>query len=129
MKLTVNNFEEKEAKRSYEEPFFRAVISIKDDGTSGPREFIRALLYSSAIESPDIEKVLDVQKYAEYTEYMDDERKDPKGILGFNITDKKLKLIDGKLGDIAPSILWIMGLDIPSEMTGNILIKNRKKVK
>ena len=87
MKLTVNNFEEKEAKRSYEEPFFRAVISIKDDGTSGPREFIRALLYSSAIESPDIEKVLDVQKYAEYTEYMDDERKDPKGILGFNITD------------------------------------------
>lgn len=45
----------------------------------------------------------------------------------FIITDKKLKLIDGKLGDIAPSILWIMGLDIPSEMTGNILIKNRKK--
>lgn len=45
----------------------------------------------------------------------------------FIITDKKLKLINGKLGDIAPSILWIMGLDIPSEMTGNILIKNRKK--
>ena len=45
------------------------------------------------------------------------------------VTDKKVKLSDGKLGDIAPSILFLMGLDIPKEMTGNILIKNRKKVK
>jgi 2,3-bisphosphoglycerate-independent phosphoglycerate mutase len=29
---------------------------------------------------------------------------------------------DGKLGDIAPTILTIMGLGIPGEMTGNILI-------
>jgi 2,3-bisphosphoglycerate-independent phosphoglycerate mutase len=28
----------------------------------------------------------------------------------------------GKLGDIAPSILAVMGLPIPKEMTGNILI-------
>ena len=28
----------------------------------------------------------------------------------------------GKLGDIAPTILHVMGLDIPSKMTGNILI-------
>ena len=37
------------------------------------------------------------------------------------------KLIDGKLGDIAPTILTLMGLEVPSEMTGNILIKSRKK--
>ena len=30
---------------------------------------------------------------------------------------------NGKLGDIAPTILKIMGVDIPEEMTGNILIK------
>lgn len=45
------------------------------------------------------------------------------------ITDKKLKLKDGCLSDIAPTILYIMGLDIPKEMTGNILIKNRKVIK
>jgi 2,3-bisphosphoglycerate-independent phosphoglycerate mutase len=30
----------------------------------------------------------------------------------------------GKLGDIAPSILTVMGLPIPKEMTGSILVKN-----
>ena len=30
---------------------------------------------------------------------------------------------NGKLGDIAPTILKIMGVDIPQEMTGNILLK------
>ncbi len=29
---------------------------------------------------------------------------------------------DGKLGDLAPTILTLMGVDIPEEMTGNILI-------
>lgn len=29
---------------------------------------------------------------------------------------------NGKLGDVAPTILKMMGLDIPSEMTGNILV-------
>ena len=38
---------------------------------------------------------------------------------------KNIKLNDGSLCDIAPTILFLMGLDIPSEMTGNILIKNR----
>ena len=42
------------------------------------------------------------------------------------VTDKKVKLSDGKLGDIAPSILYLMGIDIPKEMTGNILIKNKR---
>lgn len=32
------------------------------------------------------------------------------------------KVISGKLGDIAPSILQMMGLNIPPEMTGNILL-------
>ena len=47
----------------------------------------------------------------------------------FIITDKRLKLKDGKLSDIAPTILYLMGLDIPKEMNGEILIKNRKVVK
>lgn len=45
------------------------------------------------------------------------------------ITDKKLKLQDGSLADIAPTILYLMGLEIPKEMTGNILVKNKKGVK
>lgn len=36
--------------------------------------------------------------------------------------DTKLHLKDGKLGDIAPTILDIMGLSIPEEMTGKTLI-------
>ena len=40
------------------------------------------------------------------------------------IIDKewKGKVANGKLGDIAPTVLKIMGLPIPKEMTGNILI-------
>ena len=33
------------------------------------------------------------------------------------------KIENGKLGDIAPTILQIMGVDIPTEMTGVVLIK------
>ena len=41
----------------------------------------------------------------------------------FIITDKNIKNIkSGKLGDIAPTILDYMGIDIPREMTGNKLI-------
>ena len=41
----------------------------------------------------------------------------------FIITDNNIKNIKrGKLGDIAPTILEYMGLDIPTEMTGNKLI-------
>lgn len=35
----------------------------------------------------------------------------------------KLEVNDGKLGDLAPTILKLMNLEIPSEMTGNILLK------
>ena len=41
----------------------------------------------------------------------------------FIITDKSIKLEDGKLADIAPTMLHLLGLDIPKEMTGNVLIK------
>lgn len=34
---------------------------------------------------------------------------------------KKIK--DGKLGDVAPTILTLMGLDIPEKMTGNVLVE------
>lgn len=41
----------------------------------------------------------------------------------FIITDSNVeKISSGKLGDIAPTILDYMGLDIPKEMTGNRLI-------
>ena len=44
-------------------------------------------------------------------------------LVPFIVTDKKYKIKDGKLGDIAPTILNIMNLDIPSEMTGDVLTK------
>lgn len=34
----------------------------------------------------------------------------------------KRQISPGKLGDIAPSILYMMGLEVPPEMTGNLLI-------
>lgn len=44
-------------------------------------------------------------------------------LVPFIILDKKLHVKNGKLGDIAPTILDIMGVDIPKEMTGNSLIE------
>ncbi len=41
----------------------------------------------------------------------------------FIITDKSLSLVPGKLGDIAPTILELMNLPKPIEMTGISLIK------
>ncbi|WP_343522415.1 2,3-bisphosphoglycerate-independent phosphoglycerate mutase [Pedobacter sp.] len=39
------------------------------------------------------------------------------------LIDKDYKTIaDGKLGDIAPTILKILGVNIPAEMTGNVLV-------
>jgi 2,3-bisphosphoglycerate-independent phosphoglycerate mutase len=37
--------------------------------------------------------------------------------------DYKGKIKDGKLGDIAPTILTLIGLPIPQEMTGQVLIE------
>ena len=44
-------------------------------------------------------------------------------LVPFIITDKSLKLNDGKLADIAPTILDMMGIEKPVEMTGVSLIK------
>lgn len=35
----------------------------------------------------------------------------------------RLEVKDGKLGDLAPTILKMMGIDIPEEMTGEVLLK------
>jgi 2,3-bisphosphoglycerate-independent phosphoglycerate mutase len=37
--------------------------------------------------------------------------------------DYKGKLKDGKLGDLAPTILTLMGVAIPAQMTGNVLLE------
>ena len=44
-------------------------------------------------------------------------------LVPFIITDKNIKLKDGKLADIAPTILDLMDITIPSEMNGESLIK------
>ena len=49
-----------------------------------------------------------------------------KSLVPFIITDNSYELKDGKLGDIAPTILSIMELSIPSEMTGEVLASVRK---
>ena len=41
----------------------------------------------------------------------------------FIVCNNNYEVFDGKLGDIAPSILSIKGLNIPEEMTGDIIIK------
>ena len=46
-------------------------------------------------------------------------------LVPFILTDKKYHLKDGKLADIAPTILTVMNLDIPKEMTGDIIIKEK----
>ena len=40
------------------------------------------------------------------------------------ITNKNISLVSGKLADIAPTILELMNIEKPIEMTGNSLIKN-----
>jgi len=47
----------------------------------------------------------------------------------FIITDSKYTLKDGKLADIAPTMLSILGLKIPTEMDGNVLVEFKKKNK
>ncbi len=44
----------------------------------------------------------------------------------FIVTDDRVILKPGKLGDIAPTILSYMDYPIPEEMTGNILIEKKK---
>ena len=44
-------------------------------------------------------------------------------LVPFIVTDNKYKLKNGKLADIAPTILDIIGIEKPKEMTGDSLIK------
>ena len=44
-------------------------------------------------------------------------------LVPFIVGRKDISLSDGKLGDIAPTILSLLGLEIPNEMTGKDLIK------
>lgn len=48
-----------------------------------------------------------------------------KNKVRFIITDKSYLLKDGKLGDVAPTILTLLNLEIPKEMTGNVLINKQ----
>lgn len=41
----------------------------------------------------------------------------------FLITTTEYNLKNGKLADIAPTLLTLLGLDVPSEMTGEVLLK------
>ena len=47
-------------------------------------------------------------------------------LVPFIILDKNIKLKDkiGSLSDIAPTILKIMNIDIPKEMSGDVLIND-----
>lgn len=45
------------------------------------------------------------------------------------VCDKKYKVTNGQLQDIAPSILNILKIEIPQEMTGSIIIKENKQQK
>jgi 2,3-bisphosphoglycerate-independent phosphoglycerate mutase len=40
----------------------------------------------------------------------------------FIVCNKNITLKDGKLGDIAPTMLNLMGQEVPSEMTGTSLV-------
>ena len=43
-------------------------------------------------------------------------------LVPFIVTKEGIKVENGKLGDIAPTILNLLGLEIPKEMTGNVLV-------
>jgi len=40
--------------------------------------------------------------------------------------DDRIEIEDGKLGDLAPTILTLLGVDIPLEMSGNVLLQTIK---
>jgi 2,3-bisphosphoglycerate-independent phosphoglycerate mutase len=46
----------------------------------------------------------------------------PVRFIMHNGKDRSFKTLEGKLADIAPTVLDIMGIEIPSEMTGDVLV-------
>lgn len=94
-----------------------------------------------AVETVDacVQKVVEVALKQDYTilltadhgnaDFMINEDGSPNTQHSLNLVplflisnDYKGNLKPGKLGDIAPTVLKIMGLDIPKEMTGDVLI-------
>lgn len=94
-----------------------------------------------AVETVDacVQKVVEAALKQDYTilltadhgnaDYMVNEDGSPNTQHSLNLVplflisnDYKGNLKPGKLGDIAPTVLKIMGLDIPKEMTGDVLI-------
>jgi 2,3-bisphosphoglycerate-independent phosphoglycerate mutase len=51
--------------------------------------------------------------------------KNPVPIIYINPTASNAKINNGKLADIAPTILSLMNIDIPAVMNGNIIIQNK----
>ncbi len=49
-------------------------------------------------------------------------------LVPFIVCNENYNVEDGKLSDIAPSILSILNITIPKEMTGNIIIKNKENI-
>ena len=49
-------------------------------------------------------------------------------LVPFIVLDKRIELKDGKLGDIASTILDVMNINIPEEMTGKSLIIRKQDV-
>ena len=43
-------------------------------------------------------------------------------VVPFIVTKENIQLRNGKLGDIAPTMLSLLNLPIPPEMTGDVLI-------
>ena len=43
------------------------------------------------------------------------------------ITDNNYKVNNGRLCDVAPTLLNLMGLSVPNEMTGECLIERRNR--
>ena len=83
-------------------------------------------LYESSIEN---DYTLIVTADHGNSDYMLDENNNvvtthSTSLVPFIITDNSYQVINGKLSDIAPTILELMKLDIPKEMTGKSLIRN-----
>lgn len=51
----------------------------------------------------------------------------PVPVIFVNDRAGEWELSDGKLGDVAPTLLWMMDVDSPTEMTGEVLISKRVK--
>lgn len=48
-------------------------------------------------------------------------------LVPFIVTKEGISLVDGKLGDIAPTMLSLLGIEIPKEMNGsNLIVKDNK---